>query len=371
MSGCQATPAVGAGLDAREYLSSEAQRLLRETAALPSMEARELCRVRWLIYRGDENYGLGNVLYDVASAAALALALNRTLVYGADAVDRKFGTLLQWPGLLTMRDADELRRRAQCHPERWQLSAQRRVVFAPDKCTFQRTWRRERSGKGRCFKRLLGIDWLEERAPVIELSKVHAFTGLQTLLKSAHAPLRERVRALTGGCLLAGSRPNLHGVILASLMQPSPAVLHAVRWALSQQQQQQRQHAHESHGWTAGRLGKSRYLPWTPPQIGLHVRAMNDHRAKNLTGEMQAVQMQNALICIHRAAKAMAAKAMAAAVMTAAAAPPTGASHPSSYTSPARDRRDPISTHEIGSPPAFLSVLVISSSPELRTLMVR
>jgi hypothetical protein len=155
---CQATPAVGAGLDAREYLSSEAQRLLRETAALPSMEARELCRVRWLIYRGDENYGLGNVLYDVASAAALALALNRTLVYGADAVDRKFGTLLQWPGLLTMRDADELRRRAQCHPERWQLSAQRRVVFAPDKCTFQRTWRRERSGKGRCFKRLLGID---------------------------------------------------------------------------------------------------------------------------------------------------------------------------------------------------------------------
>ncbi|KOO25876.1 hypothetical protein Ctob_012055 [Chrysochromulina tobinii] len=129
-------------------------------------------RVRWLIYRGDENYGLGNVLYDVASAAALALALNRTLVYGADAVDRKFGTLLQWPGLLTMRDADELRRRAQCHPERWQLSAQRRVVFAPDKCTFQRTWRRERSGKGRCFKRLLGIDWLEEHAPVIELSKI-------------------------------------------------------------------------------------------------------------------------------------------------------------------------------------------------------
>jgi hypothetical protein len=36
-----------------------------------------------LYYRGDENYGLGNVLYDVASAAAIAMVLNRSIVYSA------------------------------------------------------------------------------------------------------------------------------------------------------------------------------------------------------------------------------------------------------------------------------------------------
>ena len=37
-----------------------------------------------LYYRGDENYGLGNVLYDVASAAAIAMVLNRSIVYSAN-----------------------------------------------------------------------------------------------------------------------------------------------------------------------------------------------------------------------------------------------------------------------------------------------
>jgi len=41
-----------------------------------------------LYYRGDENYGLGNVLYDVASAAAIAMVLNRSIVYSANSSDR-------------------------------------------------------------------------------------------------------------------------------------------------------------------------------------------------------------------------------------------------------------------------------------------
>ena len=74
----------------------EARRLVAESARVAAIESKELCKVRWLYYRGNENYGLGNVLYDVASAAALALVLNRTLVYGLNQNDRKFGTLLKW-----------------------------------------------------------------------------------------------------------------------------------------------------------------------------------------------------------------------------------------------------------------------------------
>ena len=132
------------------------------TGALQSAPAHTLCKVKWLYYRGDENYGLGNVLYDVASAAALAIALNRTLIYGANEADRKFGTLLTWPGLLHMQAADELRRRARCGTGT--LMPQRRILLAPDKCTLHRTWRKEKAGKVRCFKRLLGVDWLRRRA---------------------------------------------------------------------------------------------------------------------------------------------------------------------------------------------------------------
>lgn len=250
--------------------------MLRQTAALSEIPPRELCKTKWLYYQGDNNYGLGNVLYDVSSAVAFALALNRTLLYGANEADRKFGTLLTWPGILTLADADSLRRRARCGSG--PLTTQRRVLLAPDRCTFHRTWRKERSGHVRCFKRLLGTNWLAERVPLLELSKVHAFTGVQTLLKSAHEPLRRRLAALTGGCVHSRARPNIHGAFLAALMQPAPAVMHAVRWALSQQ-----------HG-------------ATPPPLALHVRAMSDFRARNLTARDQAEQMSNALLCVHRAA---------------------------------------------------------------------
>ena len=214
---CHAASSATPAPDFGAYIASEARRLVREADALQTASPRELCKVRWLYYRGDDNYGLGNVLYDVASAAALSLVLNRTFIYGANTADRKFGTLLTWPGLLTLERADELRRRARCGSG--PLASQRRVIFAPDKCTFHRTWRRERSGHVRCLKRLLGTNWLAERAALVELSKVHAFTGLQTLLKSAHVGVRQRVAAMTGGCVGSGARPNAHGMLLATLMR--------------------------------------------------------------------------------------------------------------------------------------------------------
>lgn len=286
--------------------------------------------MRWLYYHGDENYGLGNVLYDVASAAALAIVLNRTLIYGRNAADRKFDSLIHWPGMLTMEQADELRARAHCG--NGVLSLQRRVKLAPDKCTFHRTWRHEKTVHVRCFKRLLGVDWLGERTPIMELSKVHAFSGLQTLLKSSHAPLRQRVAALTGGCLRSGPRPNVHGALLATLMRPVPAVRHAVKWALAQQQAQQRQLLHQHYG-----VPWNTMHPWTPPQIALHVRAMTDHRAKNLTASEQSDQMHNALQCVRQAA---------------------------ARSAPATRARD-------GEVPRIISAVVASSSPELRALLVR
>ena len=39
----------------------------------------------------------------------------------------------------------------------------------------------------------------------------------------------------------------------------------------------------------------------TPPALALHVRAMSDYRAKNLTVSEQASQMLNALQCVQRA----------------------------------------------------------------------
>ena len=224
-----------------------------------------------------------------------------------------------------MSDVNGLRLRARCGTGT--LEAVRRVTLAPDKCTFHQRWRRERSGHVRCFKRLLGTDWLSEAAPILELSKVHAFTGVQTLLKSAHEPLRRRVAAVTGGCLAHGGRPNVHGAILATMMRPAPAVLSAVRWALAQQQRQQQRFM------TRG----SRQQPWVPPQIALHVRAMSDHRARNLTLREQENQMQNALLCVQRSLGAIAAEG-------------------------GGKRR--------GAAP-LLSALVVSSSPELRALLVR
>ena len=324
------------------FVRSEAKRLLRESAAVRHLPPRELCRVRWLFYRGDENYGLGNVLYDVSSAAALALVLNRTLAYGIDESDRKFGTLLHWPGMLTLNEADELRRKARCGAGA--LAKRRHVQLAPDRCTFHRTWRKERAGSVRCFKRLLGVNWLAERAPLLELSKVHAYSGLQTLLKSAHEPLRRRVAAFTGGCLARGhERPNVHGALLATLMRPVPAVVHAVNWALQQQQQQQQQ---QRGVWQTGRGSGA-----SPPAIALHVRAMSDYRARNTSAAEQAKQMLNGLHCVRTA--------LAMAVRSAAVDGRRGGDAGGSLDGVAAG---------LGRP---LSVVVVSSSPELRAHLVR
>ena len=189
---------------------------------------------------------------------------------GADAADRKFGALINWPGVPTLAEVDGLRTRCGAT-----LARSRRVAFTPDKCTFHRTWRREKEHL-RCLRRLVGVNWLEERAPLIELSKVHAFTGVQVLLKSVHRPLRQRVAQLVGGRLPPGAtRSNLFGVLLGALMRPVPAVLDAVRWTL--QGTSRRPHL---------------------PAIALHARSMTDKtRAKNLTFYERRDQVETGLHC--------------------------------------------------------------------------
>ncbi|KAL3933788.1 MAG: hypothetical protein SGPRY_000130 [Prymnesium sp.] len=265
------------------FLHSEVKRLLRYGGlrALGAMLPSDICRLRVLFYRGDDNYGLGNVLYDISSAAAMAILLNRTLIYGRDAADRKFGTLLTWPDVPTMRELDALHDRASCGSP--VPSSQRRVLLSPDRCTFQKTWRKEQRGDGKCFRRLHATNWLAERAAVLELTKSHAYTGVQTLLKSTHRPLRERAAALVGGCLQGSARPNSFGHLLAALMRPSPPVMHALRWALS------------------GRSEGSTHRRHRRPHLALHVRAMSGHRARNLSSSERAAQLTNSLACLAHA----------------------------------------------------------------------
>ena len=67
-----------------------------------------------------------------------------------------------------------------------------------------------------------------------------------------------------------------------------PAVVDAVRWALGQQIKEQRQLQRE----VQRRTGRVYPRQWAAaPQIALHVRAMSDHRAKNLTASEQASQV--------------------------------------------------------------------------------
>eukprot|EP00908_Phaeocystis_cordata_P003471 Transcript_13803.p1 GENE.Transcript_13803~~Transcript_13803.p1 ORF type:complete len:553 (+),score=177.09 Transcript_13803:62-1720(+) len=248
--------------------------------AFAGAKRRDVCKWRWLYYRGDENYGLGNVLYDVASAAALAMVLNRSVVYGANSSDRKFGSLLRWPGVPTLEEVEDARRQARCAP----LAAQRHVMLEPDKCTFHKRWRMERTHL-RCFRRLLGVDWLQDRAPVMEVSKVHAFTGVQVFLKSISPAIRASAAELAHGCVPDGAaRPNVFGPLLASLMRPTPAVLHALRWALAR-----------------GRGGgaTAHAAPWRP-RIALHIRTMSGHRARNLTRAEQARRLANGAMCTQR-----------------------------------------------------------------------
>ena len=124
---------------------------------------------------------------------------------------RKFGALISWPGVPTLAEVDGLRTRCGAT-----LARSRRVAFTPDKCAPSHV--AQEKEHLRCLRRLVGVNWLEERAPLIELSKVHAFTGVQVLLKSVHRPLRQRVAQLVGGCLPPGAtRSNLFGVLLGAL----------------------------------------------------------------------------------------------------------------------------------------------------------
>ena len=276
MSRCAAAAAAAAAINVTssdrtsEYgpIRATAARFTARHAALTSLPAAELCSERWILYAGDENYGLGNVLYDVASAAALAMALNRSLVYGRTRAGRKFESLLSWQALPSLDEVESLRRSAGC---RRRLIEARGVTLAPDRCTFHRTWRRGRAA-GRCLKRLLGTDWLQLAAPLLVLSKVHAFSGVQLFLRAASQPTRNAFAALVGGCLPEGGvRPNLFGALLAELLLPAEPLLHALRWALAD-------------------MGGA-------PQLALHMRALSDWRAPNLTRAEAEDAVDNAVRC--------------------------------------------------------------------------
>ena len=311
---------------------------------LSRLRRRDVCKQRWLYYRGDENYGLGNVLYDVASAAAIAMVLNRSIVYGANSSDRKFGSLLRWPGIPTLKEVEASRRWARCGP----LSGQRHVMLEPDKCTFHKRWRMERTHL-RCFRRLLGVDWLQDRAPIMELSKVHAFTGVQVFLKSISPAIRAAAASLTHGCVPEGlTRPNLFGPLLSALMRPAPAVLHALRWALSRAAGPS---GHVTPQVAAAGGGRK----WRP-RVALHIRTMSGHRARNLTQRERSRRLANGVMCLRRELSRVAAADASRAASVGVGMPGVGIAAPASASSEVRPQ---------GGAGMPIGVLV-SSSPEGR-----
>ena len=137
MTRCEQATTAGQSASPMATQSAEQVALHEQTAAfiakhkgLPQLSGREVCQQRWVLYRGDENYGLGNILYDVASAAAIAMILNRSLIYGRDPNDRKFNALLEWPGLPTLEDVEL--RRSRCGTGA--LATQTKVPLSPDRC---------------------------------------------------------------------------------------------------------------------------------------------------------------------------------------------------------------------------------------------
>ena len=117
--------------------------------------------------------------------------------------------------------------------------------------------------------------------------QVHAFTGVQVLLQSSDELVRQRLGALVGGCAASRQRQNFFGLALSRLMQPVSAVLHAVRWTYGRAQ------------WSRAGAGRMRR-----PALALHVRAMSDHRARNLSGQNEReAQLEAAKMCFARASR--------------------------------------------------------------------
>ena len=144
------------------------------------------------------------------------------------------------------------------------------------------------------------------------------------------------------------TRPNLFGPLLAALMRPAPAVLHALRWALSRAAGPS---GHVTPQVAAAGGGRK----WRP-RIALHIRTMSGHRARNLTQRERSRRLANGVMCLRRELSRVAAADASRAASVGAGMPGVGIAAPASASSVVRRQG------QVGMP---IGVLV-SSSPEGR-----
>ena len=144
------------------------------------------------------------------------------------------------------------------------------------------------------------------------------------------------------------TRPNLFGPLLAALMRPAPAVLHALRWALSRAAGPS---GHVSPQVAAAGGGRK----WRP-RIALHIRTMSGHRARNLTQRERSRRLANGVMCLRRELSRVAAADASRVASAGAGMPGVGIATPASASSEGRQQ---------GGAGMPIGVLV-SSSPEGR-----
>ena len=144
------------------------------------------------------------------------------------------------------------------------------------------------------------------------------------------------------------TRPNLFGPLLAALMRPAPAVLRALRWALSRAAGPS---GHVSPQVAAAGGGRK----WRP-RIALHIRTMSGHRARNLTQRERSRRLANGVMCLRRELSRVAAADASRAASAGAGMPGVGIATPASASSEGRQQ---------GGAGMPIGVLV-SSSPEGR-----
>ena len=131
-------------------------------------------------------------------------------------------------------------------------------------------------------------------------------------------------------------------------MRPAPAVLHALRWALSRAAGPS---GHVSPQVAAAGGGRK----WRP-RIALHIRTMSGHRARNLTQRERSRRLANGVMCLRRELSRVAAADASRAASAGAGMPGVGIATPASASSEGRQQ---------GGAGMPIGVLV-SSSPEGR-----
>ncbi|CAI7795139.1 unnamed protein product, partial [Closterium sp. NIES-54] len=196
-------------------------------SALRALPSHEFCQRSFVLGYG-KHEGLGNNLYKILTAPALALMLNRSIIVGENYGTRPLMESNKTVGQRLWKDYLAF------SPEVFSMLELRHLWYQHD-C--ERRYRRPLvvrtdSFANRARSRTMCDDWSTWQEPIICFDDALDSVGIQTFLKNLHPSMRESAHAIMGLPWDPNSRPNLFGEIARVLLLPTPAVADAVKWAL-------------------------------------------------------------------------------------------------------------------------------------------